>query len=135
MEDIVKAAREATAHDFIIDLPDGYETRIGEEGVLLSGGQRQRICIARALLGYPQMLIFDEPTNNLDTPTVGRLLKNLKGIPHKPTVLAVSHDSSFLKKADIVYAIDKGQIIRQGTPAEMDDLFNRPKAEPQPIEE
>jgi len=122
-EGIVRAAKIATAHEFIVELEDGYETRIGEEGILLSGGQRQRICIARALAGNPKMLILDEPTNNLDETTVERLIENLKNIPSKPTMLVVSHDPTILKSADFVYTIDQGQIVSKGTrPEEMNDL-------------
>lgn len=123
MADIVEASKAATAHDFIAELEEGYDTRIGEEGVLLSGGQRQRICIARALLGHPQILILDEPTNNLDEATVGSLLKNLKKIPHKPTVLVASHDPDVLQEADFICNIERGRIVRRGTPDEMKALL------------
>jgi ABC-type bacteriocin/lantibiotic exporter with double-glycine peptidase domain len=110
-EEMVKAAKIATAHEFILHLPAGYETCIGERGILLSGGQRQRLALARAVLKFPKLLILDEPTNHLDRATIDLLLKNLKSMPNSPTILIISHDSCLINQADFLYTLKNGQLI------------------------
>lgn len=113
LEQVIQAARLATADDFIRDLPDGYETLVGDNGVLLSGGQRQRISIARALLRRPKLLILDEPSNHIDSATVGRLMHNLKGMTPCPTTLIISHDREVVRHARHTYIIQEG-MLREG---------------------
>ncbi len=111
-EDVEWAARVATAHQFIVTLPLGYQTVIGEGGVLLSGGQRQRIAIARAILRRPRVLLLDEPTNHLDRASVARVTANLHELPNAPTIIVVSHDPDVVEDFDAVYAIENGQLTR-----------------------
>lgn len=106
-----QAAQLATAHDFIQRLPLGYETFVGEEGVLLSGGQRQRLAIARALLRQPQLLLLDEPTNHLDTRVVQQLLQNLQNLRPSPTIVIISHDPDVVKIARHIYTVREGLIV------------------------
>jgi ABC-type multidrug transport system fused ATPase/permease subunit len=117
-KDIEKACELAVALDFIKELPDGFQTPVGEGGVLLSGGQRQRIVIARALLRKPKLLIFDEPTNHLDEPTIARLLDNLKKLEKSPAIFVVTQDSKFSRFANIMYFLDEdGRItMRENLP-------------------
>jgi ATP-binding cassette subfamily B protein len=89
-------------------LEQGYDTPVGEEGMLLSGGQRQRIAIARALLGDPRVLILDEPANHLDTDSVAALIANLRALPQRPALLIVTHDERMLAHADRVCQLGKG---------------------------
>jgi len=91
-EDVAAAARGAYADEFIRDLPDGYETLLGDAGITLSGGECQRIALARALLRRPRLLVLDEPTNHLDAAVVGRILPALRELPDSPAILVVSHD-------------------------------------------
>jgi ATP-binding cassette, subfamily B, bacterial len=112
-QDVEWAARMATAHEFIVTLPQGYQTRIGEDGVLLSGGQRQRIAIARAILRRPRILLLDEPTNHLDRASVARVTANLHELPEAPTIIVVSHDSHVVENFDAVYAINDGHLTPQ----------------------
>ena len=113
-EDLHKACELAVALDFIKELPHGFNTSVGEGGVLLSGGQRQRIVIARALLRKPKLLILDEPTNHLDEPTVALLLNNLKNLADAPAILIVTQDANISCKANFTYILDKnGQISRR----------------------
>jgi ABC-type bacteriocin/lantibiotic exporter with double-glycine peptidase domain len=112
-QDVEWAARIATAHEFIVGLPQGYETLIGEGGVLLSGGQRQRLAIARAILRRPRVLLLDEPTNHLDITSVARVTANLHELPDAPTIIVVSHDSHVVRNFDAVYAISNGCLTRQ----------------------
>lgn len=111
IDEIRRAARWATADDFIVALPGGYETQTGDEGALLSGGQRQRIAIARALIGKPRLLVLDEPTTHLDDLTIGGLISNLRAIPGAPAVLMITHDSQVASQADIVYTLRDGSIV------------------------
>jgi ATP-binding cassette subfamily B protein len=111
-QDVEWAAQMATAHEFIVTLPLGYETIIGEEGVLLSGGQRQRIAIARAILRRPRILLLDEPTNHLDRTSVARVTTNLHELPDAPTIIVVSHDRNVVEDFDAVYAINNGHLTR-----------------------
>jgi ABC-type multidrug transport system fused ATPase/permease subunit len=112
--DVEKACELAVALDFIKGLPQGFNTPVGEGGVLLSGGQRQRIVIARALLRKPKLLIFDEPTNHLDEPTVSRLLGNLKKLEESPAILIVTQDVNISNEAHVIYFLDeKGHITRR----------------------
>jgi ATP-binding cassette, subfamily B, bacterial len=113
VEDVEWAARMATAHEFIISLPDGYDTIIGEGGTLLSGGQRQRIAIARAILRRPRILLLDEPTNHLDVASVERVTANLHLLPDAPTIIVVSHDSHVVRNFDAVYEINNGNLVRK----------------------
>jgi ATP-binding cassette subfamily B protein len=108
-DEVRRAAAWATA-DFVEALPDGYATRVGDEGVRLSGGQRQRIAIARALLSCPALLILDEPTTHLDDAAINRLLENLRELPGSPTVIAVSHDPETELWADRVVHVRDGRI-------------------------
>jgi ABC-type multidrug transport system fused ATPase/permease subunit len=108
--DVVHAARSALAHEFIERLPEGYETRVGPDGLRLSGGERQRLVIARALLGNPRFLILDEPTNHLDTPTVASLMTTLLRLPQRPAIVAISHDSRVAAHMAEVYEVRDGRL-------------------------
>ena len=116
MEEIVRVAKIAGAHDFILELPEGYDTQVGERGEGLSGGQKQRIAIARALLHDPKILIFDEATSALDYESENIIQKNLKQIVAGRTVIIIAHRLSTLKSVDKIMAIDKGQLVEYGTP-------------------
>lgn len=107
---VERASKLATAHEFILGLPQGYETQVGEEGKLLSGGQRQRIALARALLREPALLILDEPTNHLDAPSIAHLMENLKTLSPRPAVLLISHDLNVAEQADVVYELHGGTL-------------------------
>ena len=108
---VIRAAESATAHEFIEQLPRGYNTPVGEYGVKLSGGQRQRVAIARALLRQPKLLILDEPTNHLDRAAVHRLMNNLKSRNGVPATLLISHDPAVVAEAQHIYHLKKGRIV------------------------
>ena len=109
-EEITRAARLALADDFIRALPKGYDTPIGEEGILLSGGEVQRIAIARALLRRPRLLILDEPTNHLETAAIHRLLDQLSRLEDRPGVLIISHDRDVLRHVERVHHLENGML-------------------------
>ncbi|MBW4631130.1 MAG: peptidase domain-containing ABC transporter [Iphinoe sp. HA4291-MV1] len=115
LEEVIEAANLAGADEFIKKLPMGYETQIGEGGGLLSGGQRQRIAIARALLGNPRLLIFDEATSHLDTESERTIQKNLNTILKGRTALVIAHRLSTIRNADLILVLDKGVLIESGT--------------------
>lgn len=114
MADIIRVAKIAGAHDFILELPEGYDTVVGEKGAGLSGGQKQRIAIARALLTNPKILIFDEATSALDYESESIIQRNLKMICQGRTVIIIAHRLSTLKDANKIMAIDKGNLIEFG---------------------
>ncbi len=115
MEDIIRVARIAGAHDFIVELADGYDTVVGERGTGLSGGQKQRIAIARALLSNPKILIFDEATSALDYESESIIQRNLQKICQNRTVIIIAHRLSTLKNADAIMVVDRGNIAEYGT--------------------
>ena len=119
MERIVHAATLAGAHEFILQLPEGYDTQVGERGASLSGGQRQRIAIARALLSDPRILIFDEATSALDYESERIIQDNLAKMSAGRTLLIVAHRLSTLRHADTIYVLDKGELVEQGTHDEL----------------
>ena len=110
----------ATAHEFINQLPNGYDTFVGEDGVQLSGGERQKIAIARALLRKPRLLILDEPTIHLDDRTVHKLVNNLMSLKFEPTILLISHDINIVKEAANIYVLHEGRILENGSYEKLD---------------
>lgn len=120
---IVLAAKTAGAHEFIMELTNGYDTIIGEKGVLLSGGQKQRVAIARAILANPRILIFDEATSALDYESESIIQQNLKDICKSRTVLIIAHRLSTLKDVDKIMVIDKGNLVEYDTQEQL--LNNR----------
>ena len=123
-EDVVEAAKNAYAHEFICEMKDGYQTRIGERGNRISGGQRQRIAIARVFLRKPKIILLDEATSALDENSqeaVHNALSNLIK-ESNATVVMVAHRLSTVKNADSICVIDKGQVLEQGT---HDELVNK----------
>jgi ATP-binding cassette subfamily B protein len=118
-EEVVEAARLACAHQFIMDLPEGYNTRVGERGAALSGGQRQRIAIARAVLQNPRLLVLDEATSALDAPTERRLCANLFEHFRGRTVLFITHRLASIQNADAIVVLDRGSVVEQGTHAQL----------------
>ena len=119
MDDIIKVAKIAGAHEFITELSEGYDTMVGEKGVGLSGGQKQRVAIARALLCNPRILIFDEATSALDYESESIIQKNLKAICAGRTVLIIAHRLSTLKDADAIMVVEKGRIAEYGPKEEL----------------
>ncbi len=113
--DIIHGAKTAEAHDFIMELPNGYDTIIGERGQKLSGGQRQRLAIARAILKNPPILILDEATSAVDNETEAAIARSLEHITKDRTTIMIAHRLSTIRHADRIYVLEKGKIVEQGT--------------------
>lgn len=118
-EDVVRAAKAANAHDFILQLPDGYDTIIGERGLKLSGGQRQRISIARAILKNPPIMILDEATSALDSESEILVQEAIENLMKDRTTFVIAHRLSTVRNADKVIVIDEGRIVQIGTHSEL----------------
>lgn len=118
-EDLFRAARLAQMHDFILSLPQGYDTRIGEQGLRMSGGERQRLAVARALLKDAPLLILDEPTANLDPSTERRLMDCLKVLMQDRTTLLITHRLVGLETMDEILVLDKGRVVERGCHADL----------------
>lgn len=114
-EQIIRVAKDAEAHEFIVKLPDGYDTLVGERGVKLSGGQRQRIAIARAVLRDAPILVLDEATSALDSESEIRVQHALENLWQHKTVIAIAHRLSTLRNMDQIIVMDSGRIVEQGT--------------------
>lgn len=118
-EQIQQAAKHANIHDFIVGLPAGYQTVVGERGLKLSGGEKQRIAIARVILKNPRILVFDEATSSLDSRSEQLILESLKEIAEKHTTLVIAHRLSTIIDADDIVVLDKGKIVEQGSHHEL----------------
>jgi ATP-binding cassette, subfamily B, bacterial len=121
-QEIEEAAREAAAHEFIMALPDGYETIIGERGSTLSGGQRQRICLARAIIKRPSLLLLDEPTSAIDAESSALIGQAINRLQEGKTMLVISHQFAGLEKFDQIFVLKNGELIESGTHTQ---LLNR----------
>jgi ABC-type multidrug transport system fused ATPase/permease subunit len=117
--EIIAAAQAAQAHDFIVEMPQGYDTRVGERGVTLSGGQKQRIAIARALLKDPRILILDDATSSVDTETEQLIQAALEGLMRGRTSFVIAQRLSTVRRADLVLVVDKGRIVARGSHEEL----------------
>ncbi|UHH25624.1 ABC transporter ATP-binding protein [Halobacterium noricense] len=118
-EEVVEAAKAAEAHEFITNLPEGYDTKVGERGVKLSGGQRQRIDIARAILKDPEILILDEATSDVDTETEMLIQRSLDRLTEDRTTFSIAHRLSTIKDADKIVVLEDGEIVERGTHDEL----------------
>jgi ABC-type transport system involved in Fe-S cluster assembly fused permease/ATPase subunit len=118
-EEIEYAARLAQVHDFVVTLPDGYDTRVGERGLKLSGGEKQRVAIARTILKDPRILILDEATSALDTGTEQDIQAALRAVSQDRTTLVIAHRLSTVEHADQIAVMDQGRIVERGTHAEL----------------
>ncbi|XP_061705588.1 multidrug resistance protein homolog 49-like isoform X1 [Cydia pomonella] len=122
MDEIVAAAKQANIHNFIISLPQGYDTNLGASGAQLSGGQKQRVCIARALIRAPRLLLLDEATSALDANSERAVTEALEKAAKGRTCITIAHRLSTIKDADLICVLDKGKIIEKGTHTELMDM-------------
>ena len=111
---IVTACKDANIHDFIISLPEGFNTDCGPRGLALSGGQRQRLAIARALLRKPEILLLDEATSALDPESQSLVIKAIERAAKGRTIVSVTHQTEIIKQADTVFVLDSGKIVESG---------------------
>ena len=118
-EQVMHAAERAHAHHFIQDLPNGYQTVVGDRGVRLSGGQRQRLFVARELFKQPNLLLLDEATSDLDTASEQHIQDSIDALKGEVTVVIIAHRLSTVKNADRVYVLDEGRVIEAGTYEEL----------------
>ncbi len=118
-DEVILAAKKANAHDFIMSLPDGYATVTGERGAKLSGGQRQRIAIARAFIKSPKILLLDEATSALDNESESQVQQAIYNLMKDRTVIVIAHRLSTIMNADVIFVMDEGRIIQQGTHKEL----------------
>ena len=119
IKDIIRAAKAANAHDFIVGFPDGYDTLVGERGQSLSGGERQRISIARAILHDPRILILDEATSSVDTESEKLIQEAIGRLVADRTTIAIAHRLSTLRRANRLVILEKGELVEQGTHEEL----------------
>ena len=122
---VIEAARAAKIHEFIANLPDGYDTTVGERGLKLSGGEKQRVGIARTLLKNPPILLLDEATSSLDTETENSIQDSLNEMLEDRTVITIAHRLSTIVKSDLIVVLENGEIVEQGTHIELLDLKRR----------
>jgi ATP-binding cassette subfamily B protein len=116
---VIQAAKLAQVHDFVMRLPEGYKTRVGERGLKLSGGEKQRVAIARTILKNPRILILDEATSALDTRTEQEIQAALRGVARGRTTLVIAHRLSTVVEADEIIVLAEGRIAERGTHAEL----------------
>ncbi len=114
MEEVIEAAKKACCHDFIMALPDGYETMIGENGASLSGGEKQRVSIARAIMKDAPVIILDEATANVDPENEKELMDAIKALTKEKTILMIAHRLKTVREADQIFVVDKGRIVQRG---------------------
>ena len=119
MEKVIDAAKKACCHDFIINLPDGYDTVIGEGGASLSGGEKQRISIARAIMKDAPVIILDEATANVDPENEAELTKAIEALTKEKAIIMIAHRLKTVEHADQIVVIDGGKIVQQGTHNEL----------------
>ena len=133
-EKIVAAARAANAHDFIINLPDGYDTQVGERGMRLSGGERQRIALARAFLKDAPILILDEPTSSVDIRTENNILEAMERLTHGRTTFVIAHRPSTLKNCDLLLMLKDGQlaVVQSDVPAAIENALEMKEIDESP---
>src|SRR6185503_3335329 len=117
--EIEAAAKAANIHNFIMDLPDGYETIVGERGYRLSGGERQRVALARVILKDPRVLVLDEATSHLDSESEALIQEALKRVMAGRTSIVIAHRLSTILAADLILVLDRGRIVERGTHAEL----------------
>ncbi len=118
-DELIKAAMMANAHDFILELPKGYDTRVGNRGITLSGGQKQRIAMARALIKDPPILVLDEATSSLDSNSENLIQQSIMALQKTKTICIIAHRLSTVMKADKVIVIENGEVVEQGRPADL----------------
>jgi ATP-binding cassette subfamily B protein len=119
MEEVIEAARKAACHDFIMELPKGYNTVIGEGGATLSGGEKQRIAIARAIMKDAPIIILDEATANVDPENEKELTEAIENLTKQKTIIMIAHRLKTVRNADQIIVVDKGKIVQKGKHEEL----------------